>query len=90
LIVLDLSLPDGSGFDVLRWISRRDGIKHIHVIVFTASTDPEHARMAEQFGVLRYLEKPAHLGDLVATIKEELRGGAAPQASDEGSGSATG
>ena len=73
LIVLDLSLPDVSGFDVLRWISRRDALKNIPVIVFTASTDPEHARMAAEFGVRRYLEKPTHLGDLVATIKEEFR-----------------
>ena len=89
LIVLDLSLPDGSGFDVLRWISRRDELKNIPVIVFTASTDPEHARMAAEFGVRRYLEKPTHLANLVATIKEELGGGAAPQAPDEGNGAAT-
>ncbi len=80
LIVLDISLPDGSGFDVLRWISRRDELKNIPVIVFTASTDPEHARMAEEYGVRQYLQKPADLGDLVVTIKEALRGGAAPQA----------
>ena len=89
LIVLDLSLPDGSGFEVLRWISRRDKLKNIPVIVFTASTDPEHARMAEEFGVRQYLEKPNHLGDLVETIKEELRGGASPQAPDANSSSST-
>ena len=89
LIVLDLSLPDGSGFEVLRWISRRDKLKNIPVIVFTASTDPEHARMAEEFGVRQYLEKPNHLGDLVETIKEELRGGASPQAPDANGSSAT-
>ena len=47
LIVLDLWLPDGSGFDVLRWIARRERLKDIPVIVFSASTDPEHARLAE-------------------------------------------
>jgi CheY-like chemotaxis protein len=72
LIVLDLSLPDGSGFDVLRWISRRERLKDIPVIVFTASTDPEHARLAEEFGVRRFLQKPADFGDLVEAIKEEL------------------
>ena len=72
LIVLDLSLPDGSGFDVLRWIGRRKSLKDIPVIVYTASTNPEHARTAEEFGVRRYLQKPADLGDLVAAIKEEL------------------
>jgi DNA-binding response OmpR family regulator len=89
VIVLDLSLPDGSGFEVLRWISRRDKLKNIPVIVFTASTDPEHARMAEEFGVRQYLEKPNHLGDLVETIKDELQGGTSPQAPDTNSSSAT-
>ncbi len=74
LIVLDLSLPDGSGFDVLRWIARRERLKDIPVIVFTASTDPEHARLAEEYGVRRFLQKPADFGDLVAAIKEELPG----------------
>ena len=89
LIVLDLSLPDGSGFGVLRWISRRDALKNIPVIVFTASMDPEHARMATEFGVRRYLESPTHLADSVATIKGELGGGAAPQAPDEENGAAS-
>ncbi len=90
LIVLDLSLPDGSGFEVLRWISRRDALKDIPVIVFTASTNPEHARVAEEFGVRQYLQKPADLGDLVVMIKEELQEGAAPHASDRRGSSATG
>lgn len=90
VIVLDLSLPDGSGFDVLRWISRRDALKNIPVIVFTASTNPEHARLAAEFGVRQYLEKPAHLGDLVETIKEELRGGATSGATDARSSTPTG
>ena len=81
LIVLDLSLPDGSGFDVLRWIARRDKLKDIPVIVFTASEDPEHARLAKEFGVRRFLQKPAEFGDLVEAIKEELPGANAYDAS---------
>lgn len=89
LIVLDLSLPDGSGFDVLRWIARRERLKDIPVIVFTASTDPEHARLAEEYGVRRFLQKPAEFGDLVAAIKEELAGVDAHEASGLGSSPAT-
>ena len=89
LIVLDLSLPDGSGFDVLRWIARRERLKDIPVIVFTASTDPEHARLAEEDGVRRFLPKPAEFGDLVAAIKEELAGVDAHEASGLGSSPAT-
>ena len=89
LIVLDLSLPDGSGFDVLRWIARRERLKDIPVIVFTASTDPEPARLAEEYGVRRFLQKPAEFDDLVAAIKEELAGVDAHEASGLGSSPAT-
>ncbi len=83
LIVLDVGLPDGSGFDVLRWIKRREKLKDIPVIVYTGSTDPEHARMAEEFGVRQYLQKPADLIDLVAAIKEELPAMSVPEDSPE-------
>jgi DNA-binding response OmpR family regulator len=89
LIILDLSLPDGSGFDVLRWIARRKRLRDIPVIVFTASTDPEHARLAEEFGVRRFLQKPADFGDLVAAIKEELPGEDAWQDPESGRGPET-
>lgn len=90
LMVLDLSLPDGSGFDVLRWMARRERLKDIPVIVFTASTDPEHARLAKEYGVRRFLQKPADFADLLAAIREELPGDDAWQASAAGSGPDTG
>jgi CheY-like chemotaxis protein len=72
LIVLDLWLPDGTGFELLEWIAGRDWLKDIPVIMFTASLNPEHARQAKALGVYRYLQKPAHFGSLVEAIKEGL------------------
>ncbi len=72
LIVLDVWLPDGTGFDLLRWIAARERFDHIPVIMFTASRDPEHARLAKELGVCRYLQKPMDYGELVSAIKEEL------------------
>ena len=88
LIVLDLGLPDESGFEVLRWIAERDWLRDIPVIVFTASTDPDHARLAKELGVRRYLRKPTHFGKLVAAIKEELLAGERRKASGWRSSSA--
>ena len=73
LIVMDMWLPDGSGFELLEWIAEREALKNIPVVVFTASTDPDHAQQAKDLGVNRYLQKPAQFGKLVAVIKEELK-----------------
>ncbi len=89
VIVLDLWLPDGSGFELLEWIAHREMLQDIPVIVFTASTNPAHARQAKELGVRRYLQKPAHFGKLVAAIKEELKVNDTRKASGPMSGSAT-
>ena len=73
LIVLDLWLPDGNGFELLRWIAERERLKNIPIVMFTASMDAEHALLAKELGVCRYLQKPAAFGKLVAAIKEELQ-----------------
>jgi len=88
LIVLDMWLPDGSGFDLLEWVAGQETLKNIPVVVFTASTDPDHAQQAKDLGVARYLQKPAQFGKLVAVIKEELLAAEGRSASGSMSGSA--
>lgn len=89
VIVLDLWLPDGSGFELLEWIADREMLQDIPVIVFTASTNPEYEKQAKELGVRRYLQKPAEFGKLVEAIKEELKANNAPKASGPTSSSTT-
>ena len=89
LIVLDLWLPDGSGFELLEWIAHREMLDHIPVIVFTASTNPECEKLAKELGVRRYLQKPAHFDKLVGAIKEELRANDKRKAAGASSASVT-
>ena len=76
LIVLDLGLPDGTGFDsgfeLLAWLAEREELSQIPVIVFTASEDPEHARRAYAFGARRFLRKVDDYGELTEAVNEEL------------------
>ncbi len=72
LIILDLGLPDITGFEVLEWMAESKWLVRIPVIVFTASEDPEHERRAYSLGVRRYMRKLDDYGALVDAVKEEL------------------
>jgi CheY-like chemotaxis protein len=76
LIVLDLGLPDGTGFEagfeILEWLAEREEDFQIPVIVFTASEDPEHARRARALGVRHFLRKADQHEKLTEAVKEEL------------------
>ncbi len=72
LIVLDLGLPDITGFEILKWMAESKWLEKIPVIVFTASEDPEHERRAYALGIRKYMRKPDDYGALVDAAKEEL------------------
>jgi len=73
LIVLDLGLPDITGFEIIEWMAESKWLVKIPVIVFTASEDPKHERRAYALGVRRYLRKLDDYPALVEAAKEELR-----------------
>jgi CheY-like chemotaxis protein len=72
LIVLDLGLPDITGFEILEWMAESKWLTKIPVIVFTASENPEHEERAYALGVRRYIRKLDDYGALVDAAKEEL------------------
>ena len=69
LITLDLFLPDTSGLEILEWLGRDHRFADIPVIIFTSSSNPEHAKRAYSLGARRYIEKPANFGKLVEAVK---------------------
>ncbi|MDR3606787.1 MAG: response regulator transcription factor [Oligoflexia bacterium] len=70
LIVLDVGLPDGSGFDFLKEI-RKAGSR-IPVLVLTAKTDVDSVVEGLQFGANDYIRKPFDDRELLARIKTAL------------------
>lgn len=72
LVTLDLFLPDTNGLEILEWMASDDRFTDIPVIIFTSSSDPEHARRAYSLGARGYLQKPTDFGGLVTAVKEEL------------------
>lgn len=63
LLFLDISMPDGTGFDVLEKTQDKK-----YDIIFTTATD-KHALKAIKYSACDYLLKPIDLDDLEAAIK---------------------
>jgi len=63
LVLLDLHLPDGSGFDVLRWIQSHPLQAPVGVVVLTGS-DIGEIKQSYDLGAHSFLVKPLKFFDL--------------------------
>ena len=70
LMLLDLGLPGGSGFDVLSALSDRP--RPPTVVVVTARDDMQSTVKAIQLGAYEYLVKPVDIDRLRAVVKNAL------------------
>ena len=73
LIVLDHWLPDGSGLELLEWLSEEPAYSSIPVIVFTACREPEVKEKALSYGVRDFLLKPEGFEELASAVERVLR-----------------
>jgi DNA-binding response OmpR family regulator len=71
LIVLDIRLPDGSGFDVCRQM-RSLGLRQ-PVIMLTAQHDELDKVLGLEMGADDYMTKPFSLRELVSRVRAQLR-----------------
>lgn len=70
LILLDLMLPDGSGFDVCKMVRQTSDIP---VIFLTASDEEVNIVMGLDMGGDDYIAKPFKLNELISRINAVLR-----------------
>jgi len=71
VVLLDLHLPDVSGFDVCRELRRRDS--RVVISMVTGSTSELDAVVCLELGADDYIVKPFHLRELVARVRAHLR-----------------
>lgn len=70
LAILDLSLPDGSGYDICKMIKAKADIP---VIFLTAIDDEVNVVMGLDMGADDYITKPFRVRELLSRIKSVLR-----------------
>ena len=72
LIILDLGLPAGDGFAVLKRLQDIDTIANIPVIVLTARSPQFNEQQALRAGAKAFFQKPADNRELLDVIRTTL------------------
>lgn len=73
LVLLDLTLPDLAGVEVLQRLRRDETLSRIPVVVLTASTAREDRIRCLEGGAEDFLSKPVDEPELVARVRSLLR-----------------
>ena len=71
-ILLDITMPKGSGLDVLRLLKASPGTEHIPVIVISGSADPEMPAKVKALGAADYVAKPFDIPRIQAVLTTHL------------------
>jgi CheY-like chemotaxis protein len=69
LALLDLNLPQMSGFDVLEWLRSRHQFADLHVVVLSGTKDPTHFDKAHALGANACVVKTNDLAALQELIQ---------------------
>ena len=80
LVLLDVMLPDGSGFDVCRELRQRS---QVPIIMLTARGEEADRVVGLELGADDYVVKPFSGREVVARIRAVLRRTAAPEPADD-------
>lgn len=75
LIILDLGLPAGDGFAVLKTLQQYPALSVIPVIVLTARDPDGNEKRTLESGAVAFFQKPADNEELMGTIRASLQAG---------------
>lgn len=73
LLILDLKLQNQSGFDICKTLRDAPATRHIPILVYSGSEDPDHLTHAFDLGADDYVVKTARPRELVARILSKIR-----------------
>jgi CheY-like chemotaxis protein len=69
LALLDLNLPQMSGFEVLEWLRSRPDLATLPVVVLSGTKDPTHFEQAQRLGANACVIKTLDLAELYELIQ---------------------
>ncbi|SMX25226.1 response regulator transcription factor [Boseongicola aestuarii] len=69
LIVLDVMLPNRSGYDILNDLRADAEFKELPVLMLTARGQKKDRELAEKLGASRFMTKPFSNGEVLETVR---------------------
>ena len=72
VLLLDLVMPEVSGFDILSEVRSHPKLKHLPILILTAATDTETKLNALELGATDFLAKPVDSSELRLRIRNTL------------------
>jgi DNA-binding response OmpR family regulator len=73
VIVLDVAMPNGNGFEILECLKRNAQTAGIPVVVLSGMTDASLCRRMQKLGAVRCLSKPIPFDELLDAISQAVR-----------------
>ena len=70
LILLDIMMPDLTGWDVMQTLRQREGTASIPVVVLSAAHSDADLKKGYSMGIKNYLTKPFEIKDLISEVKK--------------------
>ena len=70
LIILDVMLPNRSGYDILNDLRGQDATRETPVLMLTARGQKKDRDLAERLGASRFMTKPFSNGEILDTVRE--------------------
>lgn len=73
IILLDLMLPDADGFEICKYLKKKDEFASVPIIMLTAKGEETDKILGLELGADDYVTKPFSPKELVARVKAVLR-----------------
>lgn len=70
VVVLDVMLPNRSGYDILRDMRAEPTMKDIPVLMLTARGQTQDREQAERYGVSKFMTKPFSNSEVLDTLNQ--------------------
>jgi DNA-binding response OmpR family regulator len=73
LMIVDVNMPRADGFEVLRRVKASPELRHVPVVMLTASGSSQDVARALEAGAADYLTKPFSPAELLARVRRLAR-----------------